>query len=178
MIDPLRRRRLIGAALYSVIVLALLLIRLVPFAPGRIGWPGPDLGICVTLAWVLRRPEQISAPLIAVLFFVADLVLFRPPGLVAALAVLASEAARARQHRWRELPFVVEWLRVAILIAMMMFAYRVALGIVFVPLPSLGQVILEFLATVIAYPVVVAVLRRVFGLTRADYIEATTMRLR
>ena len=59
MIDPIRRHRLLGQALYIALFLIILFWRLLPLAPGRVFWPGPDLGLCLTLIWVLRRPDQI-----------------------------------------------------------------------------------------------------------------------
>ena len=104
--------------------------------------------------------------------------MMRPLGLWTAIVVLATEAARHREHRWRELPFMIEWLRVAVLIALIVLANRFAMALFFVQIPSLGQVILQYLATIIAYPVVVVVSRWTLGLRRVDYIEAEIMRHR
>src|SRR5690606_8936180 len=115
---------------------------LLPLSPGSITWPGPDLMLAVTLVWVLRRPEQLPVLLIAAVFFIEDMLMMRPPGLWTALVIVATEAARHREHRWRELPFMVEWLRVALLIALIVLANRFTMAVFFVQLPSLGQVIL------------------------------------
>lgn len=176
--EHVRHRRYVGMILYTLVMLAILLVRLLPLAPGSIGWPGPDLMLCVTIAWVLRRPEQVPVLLIAAVFFVEDLLMLRPLGLWTALVLLATEAARHREHRWRELPFMVEWLRVAILVSLIVLANRFVLALFFVDIPSLGQVILQTLATILTYPLVVVVTRWTLGLRRADYIEADIMRHR
>lgn len=178
MIERVRHRRYVGMVLYTLVMLAILLIRLLPLTPGSIAWPGPDLMLCLTLVWVLRRPEQVPVLLIAAVFFVEDMLMMRPLGLWTAIVVLATEAARHREHRWRELPFMIEWLRVAVLIALIVLANRFAMALFFVQIPSLGQVILQYLATIIAYPVVVVVSRWTLGLRRVDYIEAEIMRHR
>ena len=154
MIDPGRRRRLLGQARYVALFLVILFWRLLPLAPGRVFWPGPDLGLCLTLIWVLRRPEQIPVLTIAALYLVEDILLLRPIGLGAAIVVLGTEAARKREQRWRELPFMVEWLRVTMLLALMMLADRFLLTMFFLTPPPLGQAMLQFIATIAAFPVV------------------------
>ncbi|KGJ10804.1 rod shape-determining protein MreD (plasmid) [Paracoccus versutus] len=166
MIDPARRRRFLGQALFVALFLAILFWRLLPLAPGRVGWPGPDLALCLVLVWVLRRPEQVPVATIAALFLIEDILLMRPIGLGAALAVIVTEAARKREPHWRELPFMVEWLRVATLLALMMVANRILLAVFFLPLPPFGQVILQFIATVTAYPLVAGLAGWALGLPR------------
>lgn len=157
MIGSATRRRLIGQSAYIALALLILFVRLMPLHPGRITLPGPDLALCLTLAWVLRRPEQIPALIIAAVFLIEDALLLRPIGLWAALVVMGSEAVRTREPRWREQPFVVEWLRVSVLMAVMMLANWLAMAVVLMPLPPLGLLVLHLLATVAAYPFVVLV---------------------
>lgn len=178
VIDHVRNARYAQMALYTLLVLAILLLRLLPMSPGLTRWPGPDLTLCLTFIWVLRRPDQIPVLLIALAFLVEDLMLLRPIGLWTAIVVIGSEAARVREQRWREQSFMVEWLRVSILIALMMFGYRIALAISFVPLPSFGQMMMQLIATVMAYPVVALAARWALGLTRLDITEAEIMRQR
>ncbi len=166
MIEPARRQRTLGQALFVLLFLAILFWRLVPLAPGRIDWPGPDLALCLVLVWVLRRPEQVPVLTIALLFLIEDILLMRPLGLGAALAVIGTEAARKREQRWRELPFMIEWLRVGMLMALMMVANRMLLAVFFLPLPPLGQVILQFIATLAAYPLVAGLAGWALGLPR------------
>ncbi|MFC3568934.1 rod shape-determining protein MreD [Paracoccus sp. TOH] len=166
MIEPARRQRFLGQALFVILFLAILFWRLLPLAPGRIGWPGPDLALCLVLVWVLRRPEQVPVLTIALLFLIEDILLLRPIGLFAAVAVMGTEAARNREQHWRELPFMVEWLRVTMLLALMMVANRFLLAIFFLPLPPLGQVLLQFIATTGAYPLVAGLAGWLFGLPR------------
>lgn len=167
MIARPARRRLLGMALYAGVAMLVLFLRLLPLAPGRVPWPGPDLLLCLTIAWVLRRPEQVPALLIAAVALAEDLLLSRPIGLWAAMMVIGSELARAREARWRAQPFVVEWLRVALLMALMMLGARLATLVVLLPVPPLGQVLLQWLASVAAYPPVVLAGTMLLGLRRA-----------
>lgn len=172
MIGPGLRARLIGLALYLLAGLALLLMRLLPVNPGAIGWPGPDWLMALTLAWVLRRPEQVPAAVIAAVVLVEDLLLMRPPGLGAVLMLLGTEAARNREARWRDQGFMVEWLRVAVLMGGMMLADRVASILFILPVPPLGLAALHLIATVAAYPVVVLFGRLLLGLRPMTTAEA------
>lgn len=176
MIEPARRQRILGQALFVLLFLAILFWRLVPLAPGRVPWPGPDLSLSLALVWVLRRPEQVPVLTIAAVFLIEDIILLRPIGLWAAIMVIATEAARKREAGWRELPFMVEWLRVAILMAMTMVGYRFAMAMFFLPLPSLGQVILQYIATVAAYPLVAGLGGWLTGLTRTRAESDTRLR--
>lgn len=171
----MRRRALAGAALFCAVMGLLLFFRLVPLAPGAVRVTGPDLGLCLTLAWVLRRPDQVPAPVIALVFLVQDVLLFAPPGLWAAVVLAGTEAARLREGRWRDQPFMVEWLRVAMLIGVMMLGYRIVQVVFMMPVPALGQVMLQAIATIAAYPLTVGAARVLIGLRRIAPTEADQM---
>lgn len=175
MMEAPTRRRLIGLAVYVSAALLLLFLRLLPLHPGAVSWPGPDLLLALTIAWVLRRPEQVPVLLIAVIFLIEDVLLQRPFGLWAAIVVIGTEAARHREVRWREHAFMVEWLRVSALIVAMTLAVRVAMALFILPLPALGQVMLQLLATIAAYPPVVLAGHFLFGLRRIPPGEADAM---
>lgn len=166
MIDAPTRRRILGGLTYVLIVLALILIRIMPLETAVSAWPGPDLVLAITLAWVLRRPDQLPVLLIATVFLAEDILILRPLGLWAILAVLATEFLRRREHSLRDLPFLAEWALVAGMLATMLLAQRMALLLTFTPRPLLGQAVLQLLATLAAYPFVVAIARSVFGLRR------------
>lgn len=171
MIDGPRQRQLIGQSLFVAAGLALIVVALLPLRPGAIAWPGPDWLVALAFAWVLRRPEQVPVLIVAALMLTADILLLRPIGLGAAIAVVATEAARRREPRWRDQGFLVEWLGVATLIVMMVLADRVIRTLFLIPptlapLPPLGQDILRLIATIAAYPLVVVV-THVLGLRRA-----------
>lgn len=176
MIERARHKVLLGSVLLVLCWIVLLFFRLLPLADGVSNWPGPDLGLCLILAWVLRRPDQIPAVLIVALVLAEDLLLWRPPGLWTLFVLLASEAARTRESRWREQPFMVEWLRVSILIGGVMLGYRMVQLLFFLPVPALGQVMLQLIATVAAYPLVVVAARLVVGLRHATPVEIEMMR--
>ncbi|AUH64125.1 rod shape-determining protein MreD [Paracoccus zhejiangensis] len=178
MVDPQLREVLGGAALYVLCFMAILFLRILPLNLGFMGWPGPDLALCLTFAWVLRRPDRLPALLIAVMFLVEDILLMRPIGLGAAIVLVATETARLREARWRDQPFMVEWLRVGLLLGAMMLGYRFVQILFLLPVPALGQVILQFIATLAAYPLVVVTAQWLFGLRRVSPAEADMNRYR
>lgn len=176
MVEGQTRQMLIGTAQFTLAMAVLLFLRLLPLSAGATRWPGADLELCLVLAWVLRRPDQLAAPVIALAFAVQGIILFQPLGLWAVIVLAGSEAARLREARWRDGPFMVEWLRIAILMGVMMLGYRILQVLFMMPVPALGQVILQFIATAAAYPAVVLALRILFGLRRVTPVEAEQMR--
>lgn len=166
-------RWLFGAA-YAGIVACLILINLMPLKiiPGRL--PGPDLMLCVTLAWVLRRPQFVPLPVVAGLFLLADMFFMRPLGLWAAIVVVAVELLRAREPAIRDQTFPVEWGLVAGVMLIMTAANRMIQTVFLVDQVSLGLEFSQVIMTVLAYPAVVLVTRFVFGVTkmRPDDTEA------
>ena len=54
---------------------------------------GPDLLLAFAVAWCLRRPEFVPPLALALAFLLADLLLQRPPGLWALLALFTVGSA-------------------------------------------------------------------------------------
>jgi rod shape-determining protein MreD len=166
-------------ALFAVLALALLFLRLLPLGSVAGAWPGPDLLMCLTFAWVLRRPDYVPLVLIALVVLLEDLLLMRPPGLWAALMVLGAEFLRNRTSLTRELSFVVEWVLVAGVMAAVVMGNRLVLAVTMLDQPSLGQTIIQLVASVLCYPVVVFLSRLAFGVRKpaAGEIDAYGRRL-
>ncbi|MEM1341332.1 MAG: rod shape-determining protein MreD [Pseudomonadota bacterium] len=142
-------------AAYLLIGLALLFLQLLPLdtAPG--GWFGPDFVIALTFVWIARRPEYVPVLAVALLFLLADLLLQRPPGLMSALAILATEALRARTDDIREIFFPSEWAIVGAFIFGLYVIYLIAWSILMPFDIAYGLVLLQMLLTILAYPLVV-----------------------
>lgn len=155
---------------YLGLSLAVMALRLMPhnLAPG--GWPGPDLLVCLSFAWVLRRPDQVPVLALGLVFLTADLLYQRPPGLWAALALVASEVLRGRARINRQLLFPMEWALVAILVLGMVLAQWAVLGLTLVTQPGLRYEVWQGAVTVAVYPLVVAGLRT-FGIRRPDIVQ-------
>ncbi|MDM7458786.1 MAG: rod shape-determining protein MreD [Paracoccus sp. (in: a-proteobacteria)] len=166
-----RRSLVVGTLSFLLVCWVLLFIRLLPLSPGS-SLPGPDLVLALVMAWILRRPDQLAAPVIVAAILLEDVLLMRPPGLWPVIVLLGSEAARLRAHRWRDQGFMFEWARVAVLMAAMILGYRIAQMIFMLPVSALAQVMLQLLATIAAYPLVVLGARWLLGLRRGGPVEA------
>jgi rod shape-determining protein MreD len=166
MVDIWRSDQWIFRGLFLAVALVLLFMRLLPLgsAPGAL--PGPDILVCVIMAWIVRRPDFLPMPLILVVIFAEDLILMRPPGLWTAIVILATEFLRGRIALTRELSFIVEWLLVAGVMLGMMLAYRLILGLAFVPQAPFGFAIVQVLWSIAVYPAVVALSRLALDLRK------------
>ena len=141
--------------LFLGIALLLLFIRLLPLGevPGRL--PGPDLLLCMILAWVMRRPDYLPVWLIAGVVFVEDLILMRPPGLWTVIVVIVTEVIRSRVALTRELNFLIEWILVTGLMMAMLLVYRLIFTVSLLTQPPFGFALVQVIGTVLAYPIVV-----------------------
>ena len=153
-------------ALFLGLALLLLFLRLLPLGaePGR--FPGPDLILCMIMAWVMRRPDYLPVWLIAAVVLAEDLILMRPPGLWTALVVMGSEFVRSRAALTRELNFVVEWLLVTGLMVAMLLAYRLVFALALLPQLPFGFAVVQVTWSVLAYPLVVVASRLVLDLKK------------
>lgn len=152
--------------IYVSAVLAMLFLRLLPLPSEAGSLPGPDLLMCLSCAWVLRRPDHLPALLIAGAVFLEDMVLMRPPGLWAAILLIGTEFLRSRAAFSRELTLLSEWFMVAIVMLGMMLAYRMINGLTMLPQPGIGFTLVQFVFSALAYPCLVGLLRLTFGLRK------------
>jgi rod shape-determining protein MreD len=161
-----RRRNSAGQAILAGICMVLIFLHLLPLNTVPANWAPPDLILAVTLVWVTRRPEYAPAPLIAVIFLLADFLFGRPPGLMTALVVILTEMLRSRSKSLRTVPFPVEWISVSVGIIGIALANRLVLAVVLVPAPSLSLTLIQALLTALAYPLVVFLAYVIFGVSR------------
>lgn len=186
MVDPRTATRWAFQSLFLGLVMLILFFRLLPLSmlpdawplPAVIvarmpdwlyplNWPGPDLLLCLTIVWVLRRPDFMPVLVVAAVFLLEDLLTMRPPGLWAMIVLVGTEFLRKRENATRDLPFAWEWLMAAAVMGGMVLAYRFAHALFMIPQVSFGPVALQFLATVAIYPLMALALQVAFGLRRA-----------
>ncbi len=155
-------------ALYLFFAAALTFLQLLPLHPGPGQLPGPDVLLVLTLSWVVIRPDLLPVFLVAFVFLLMDLLLTRPPGLWAALTVLACEFVRSRRVLLRNAPFLIEWLLIASVVTAMTVAQTLILTIFAVPQPAFGLTVIRLVFSILAYPIVVLLLGRALGLSKAS----------
>jgi rod shape-determining protein MreD len=153
-------------AVYLLIGFVIIFCHLLPLNLTPKSWAGPDLLLAVTFAWALRRPDYVPALAIAGLFLLADLLFQRPPGLLAALALLATEWLKSRERRHRSLTFAVEWSTVALFTVLVAIGYRLLMAIVILEPGPLFMAAMQTVMTILIYPLVVVVSRLVFRVRR------------
>ncbi|MFD1912882.1 rod shape-determining protein MreD [Halodurantibacterium flavum] len=166
MVDPLVARRWSYRGLYLLLALTVFFFKLLPVTPMPRGVPGPDLMLCLTFVWVLRRPDFLPALFIAAVYLLEDLLFLRPPGLWAVIVLLACEFLRGRVILMREMSFLMEWALVALVLIGMLVLNRTVLAIAVVPQVGLGPAVAQVVLTALAYPLVVAASTRLLGVRR------------
>ncbi len=145
---------------------ALLFVRLLPLGNAAGSLPGPDVMLCLTLAWMMRRPDFLPVWLIVAVTLMDDLVLMRPPGLWTAIVVLATEFLRSRTALTRELNFMAEWLFASGLMIGMLLAYRLVFMLALLPQPPFGFAVVQVIWSILVYPLVVGLSRLAFDLRK------------
>lgn len=166
MVEVTVTRRWTYWSLFLGLATLIIFVKLLPLqsGPGRI--PGPDVLTLFALAWVVRRPDYVPVPLVAAVFLMADVLFMRPLGLWTALVILGLEFLRARSVSLRDMSFFAEWLSVVGVITAMFFVNALILIVFAVDQPGLGQALIRLIATILAYPIVVALAARAFGLKK------------
>ncbi len=151
---------------FVALAFVIIVVQLVPLDMRPDIWAAPDILLAATLAWVARRPAYLPIFIIAAIFLVTDLLFQRPPGLWAALVVILTEAIRKRSDGIRNMPLILEWGMIGFGIAAITVANRLVLAIVMTPQAPLGLTLIQMIATILAYPLVVLIAHFGFGISR------------
>lgn len=158
-------------ALFAVICLCLITLKLLPLNLAASGIPGPDLLVLLAFAWIVRQPSLVPIGLLVAVFLLADFLFMRPPGLWTALVLVAAEFLRRRRLTMTELPFLVEWGSVAVAVMGMVLLNRIILWMLLVDLNSLGLTLAHGIVTIAAYPIVVGISKYLLGVRKLGPTE-------
>jgi rod shape-determining protein MreD len=158
-------------SIYLGLGLGVIFFRILPLETGAPGLPGPDIILAVTLAWILRQPAAVPVAAILFLFLLGDFLLQRPVGLWTLLALMSVVALQNRRTTLTEAPFLVEMAIVAGMILAMIVAERLILWVLLTDQPSLGLVLMEGLATIVIYPIVVFVSKFLLGMDKLSLVD-------
>ncbi len=172
MIDPVTTRIWIYRAAFLGLCFMVLFLRLLPLGDGADPLPGPDLMLCLTFAWLVRRPEFVPALLIVAVFLLADFLFMRPPALKTIVVLIAAEFLRGQVHRIRDTAFTFEFMLVAATILAVVTGERLLHALTFTGQPPLGGAVLAALFTILAYPAVVLFSNVLFGVKKVTLGEA------
>lgn len=166
MVENRQTRAWLMRALYLALCVLLAFFALLPLNTAPSTWAGPDFILALTCAWVLRRPEFVPVWLIGGVFFLTGLLFQQPPGLWAALVVIATETLRARAQGLRDLTFAAEWASVAATLTLMTLANQIILGILLVDRPPLSLSLMQLVMTLAVYPIVVYISQIALGVRK------------
>lgn len=152
---------------FALLVLTLLFFHLLPLQTATGGWIWPDLILTFALAWSVRRPKYVPAVLLAGAFLLADLLLQRPPGLWAMLALVACERIKLQSLSLRDASLATELASVTAWIVGIGLSYRIILALLLVDMPPIGPALIQIAVTVAAYPLVMGITHTFMGVRKA-----------
>lgn len=151
--------------LFVALAGAVLFFALLPFGSPEGGVPGPDMLVCLTFAWVLRRPDYVPLWLLVPVLLLADILLMRPLGLWTLVLLLATEYLRRRVDPGEAGTFWSEVANVAgVILGAFVLNHLVLMLLVAQTPPLFGQG-LHMLATVVFY-VPTAIFSQLIGVRR------------
>lgn len=159
-------RRWRNRSYYVAFAFLIVFGRLLPLDAGPDRWPGPDLILAITYAWVLRRPEAVPVLLVTAVVLMTDVLFMRPLGLWTACVVLGLEFLRARELITRDIPFLGEWAMVGATILAISVLNSLVLALFGVIQPTLGQVLIQTIVTIMVYPVIVLLSSKGLGIRK------------
>lgn len=151
---------------YLALCLLVIFAHLLPLDTLPRLWAPPDFLLAFTFAWALRRPDYVPILSIALVFLVADLLFQRPPGLIAALVVVATEYLRIRFAGLRDASFVGEWVAVCLMVLAVLVVNRLVLALLASQLAPLGPSLIQALLTMLTYPLAVLATQGIMGVRR------------
>jgi rod shape-determining protein MreD len=167
MVDQSPARIWTMRAAFFLLCLVIMFFHLLPLETTPRAWAPPDLLVALCFAWALRRPDYVPTLMVAGIILLADLVFQRPPGLWAALVVLAVEWLKSRERRQRDNTFVLEWITVAGCLFAITLIYRLVLLVLILSPGAMFLTLMQYFMTLATYPIVVLLSHLIFGVRRS-----------
>lgn len=156
---------------FVIIAAAIVVVNLLPlnFTPRTIA--PPDVLVALALAISTRRPDYLPLWLIALVFFVIDLLLFLPPGLKSSCVVIAAGILGQLATKGDEVTPSLEWIEVAMAYVGIILAIRLVSTLALLPQVPLSLHLTQVVGTLIFYPVIVVFVVRILGIRRLSITE-------
>ncbi|MEM6499852.1 MAG: rod shape-determining protein MreD [Pseudomonadota bacterium] len=166
MVDPATSRRWFYRGLFLLTCVIVIFLQMLPLGtiPNRL--PAPDALFAITAAWVMRRPRQTPVLLICVVFFVADMLFLRPPGVWTAAVVLGTEVLRRQVSTRQDVTIMLEMAFFAGVFAAMVAMNTLVLLMFGVDAPDVLTSALHVVITVAFYPLSIGLCRFGLGVRR------------
>ena len=139
---------------FVVLVVFTIMLYLLPFGIFRQALSLPDLVYCCVICVVIREPRAVPFWIIVPVLLIGDVFHMRPLGLWTLIVVCVAEAFRLAHVFFQNHGFAIEWIAAVIGYLVAVGVQQIALILLFVPTPSLGQLFTMFVLTGSAYPLV------------------------
>lgn len=162
-------------AVFVALALGILFVHLLPLDTAPRRWAPPDMLVAFSFAWALRRPDFVPAWLLALVLLLADLLLQRPPGLLAALVLGGVEYLKSRFLGPSDASFAGEWVAVALILVAIGLFYRLVLGVLGVGQAPVSLSVIQLFATILVYPLAVLATQSVLGVRKLAPSEAEAL---
>ncbi|MEQ9694317.1 rod shape-determining protein MreD [Shimia sp. SDUM112013] len=152
--------------MYCLLALVILYLQLLPLNHVPRGWAGPDWLVVLTVTWAIRRPEFVPVLAVAGVTLLADFILMRPPGLMAAIMVVARQMMKRQSQGLRDGTFANEWLTASAAFLGIALLNRLFLAVFLVDQPPLGLNLMQAFANILLFPAVVFLSQLLLGLRK------------
>lgn len=143
-----------GRLIFVALSFVLLFFRLLPLQTVPRNIAGPDIIMAFVFYLCLRQPMSVPSILIAIVILIEDLFLQRPPGLYAALIIMAGAWLKLSASHNPDRSYFRDWWMAGLAILGVMIGGRVILAMALVPLPSLTLHLSQSIATIAIFPIV------------------------
>ncbi|MCY3876217.1 MAG: hypothetical protein OXF88_18245 [Rhodobacteraceae bacterium] len=143
-----RRMVFVALAVFTI------MLYLLPFGIFRQALSLPDLVYCCVICVVIREPRAAPFWIIVPVMLIGDVFHMRPLGLWTLIVVCVAEAFRIAHVFFQNHGFVIAWIAAVIGYLVALGIQQIALILLFVPTPPLGQLFTMFVLTGVAYPLV------------------------
>ena len=161
---------------YCGLMIVILFFHLLPLDTVPRHFAPPDLFVAFTFAWVTRRPDYVPTMLVAAVMLTVDLLLQKPPGLLAAMVVAGCAFLRGRAVTpASETNFATEWLTVTGVLFAIFAADRAILGLTEIGAPPLLLSVSQLVLTILFYPLAVVLSQVVFGVRKLKHSDANAL---
>ena len=136
------------------VTMALLFVRLLPLQTTPSTISGPDIIMAVIFYLSLQRPDAVPSVLIGAIILIEDMFLQRPPGLMAALIILASAWLKLTASQTQDRNWFKDWWMSALAMIATMVIMRIVLTLALVPRPPALLHYTQLLSTILVFPIV------------------------
>ena len=131
----------------------------------------PDFILGASIAMVIRKASFLPYWLVGSIFLIADILLSRPMGLWAFIALVTVEVFRANRIIFRDMFFIAEWAIASFAIIAMFMAQQFLLTFSLANAFPIDGVLRQIGMTIAAYPVIVFIITNVFGIRKPSPAE-------